>query len=54
MKNFYTGMIAGVAIGTVAGMILDPLSDKQSREMKKTAKGLFASIGGAVDCLMGK
>ncbi len=54
MKNFYTGMIAGVALGAVAGIIIDPLNDKQSKEMRKTAKGFFASIGTAMDYLFNK
>ena len=54
MKNFYTGMLTGVAIGAVAGMIIDPLNDKQSKEMRKTAKGVFASIGSVMDYLLGK
>ena len=54
MKNFYTGMIAGAAIGAIAGMIIDPLNDKQSKEMRKTAKGVFTSIGNIMDYLTGK
>ncbi len=52
MKNFYTGMIAGAAIGAVAGMLMDPISDKQAKSMKKTAKGIFSTMGNAIDCLM--
>ena len=52
MKNFYTGMLAGAALGAIAGMLMDPISDKQSKAMKKTAKGLFSSIGNAMDCMM--
>ena len=54
MKNFYTGMIAGAAIGAVTGMLLDPLNDKQSKNMKRTAKGLFSSIGNAMDCMLSR
>lgn len=52
MKNFYTGMIAGAALGAITGMLLDPISDKQSKAMKKTAKGIFSSIGSAMDCML--
>ncbi len=53
MKNFYTGMIAGATIGAIAGMLIDPMNDKQSKAMKKTAKGLFSTIGSAMDCMLG-
>ncbi len=54
MKKFYTGMIAGAAIGAITGMLLDPMNDKQSKAMKKTAKGLFSSIGTAMDCMLSR
>ena len=54
MKKFYTGMIAGAALGAVAGMLIDPLNDKQSKEMRKTAKGIFTSIGTAMDYLFNR
>ena len=34
MKKFFTGMVTGAAIGAVAGMLLDPMNDKQSKNMK--------------------
>ncbi len=54
MKKFYTGMITGAAIGAVAGMLLDPMNDKQSKNMKKTARGFCSTMGNAVDCMMNK
>ena len=54
MKNFYTGMIAGAAIGAVAGMLLDPMNDKQSKNMKKTAKGIYSTMENTIGGMMNK
>lgn len=51
MKGIYTGIIAGAAVGAVAGMLLDPKSGKKMKSMKKNAKGLFSAIGNAMDCM---
>ena len=51
MKNIYTGIIAGAAVGAVAGMLLDPKNSKKAKSLKKTAKGFFSSIGNAMDCM---
>ena len=47
-------MITGVAIGAVAGMVMDPINDKQAKKMRKTAKGFFSTVGNAMDYMLSR
>jgi gas vesicle protein len=54
MKNMTTkgaigAMAAGVVIGAVVGMMVDPLNDKQHKKICKNASNVFKTIGAIVD-----
>ena len=42
-------MAAGVVIGAVVGMMIDPINDKQHKKICKSANNVFKTIGAIVD-----
>ena len=49
VKSFMGAMATGVVIGAVAGIMLDPINDKQHKKLCKTANNVFKTIGSIVD-----
>jgi len=48
-KGIIGALAAGAVIGAVAGIMLDPISDKQHRKLCKRANNMFKTIGAIVD-----
>ena len=48
-KGLIGAMAAGAVIGTVVGMMLDPINDKQHKKIYKTANNMFKTNGAIVD-----
>ena len=49
MKSVIGAASAGLVIGMVAGMMLDPISDKQHKKISKCANNIFKTIGTIMD-----
>ena len=43
-KGFTAGLLTGAAVGGLMGMVLDPMKDKDSKKLKKTAGEIVDSI----------
>lgn len=54
MKNvgFFSGVIAGAAIGSVITMFIDPINDRQKRKMHKTSNHMFKTMGSVLDAMV--
>lgn len=48
-KSFIGAMAAGIVVGTVMGMMIDPLNDKQHKKIYRSANNVFKTIGTIVD-----
>ncbi len=48
-KGFIGAMTVGIVVGTVMGMMIDPISDKQHKKICKSANNVFKTIGMIVD-----
>lgn len=48
-KSFVGALAAGVVLGAVAGMMIDPINDRQHKKIYKTANNMFKTIGTIVD-----
>lgn len=48
-SNFMVGMISGAVIGSVVGMMIDPIKDKQGKTIKKGATRAFRTLGSVID-----
>ena len=48
-KGVIGAFAAGAVIGAVAGMMLDPLNDRQHKRICKKANNMFRTIGAIVD-----
>ena len=49
-NNYMKGILAGMVVGAVAGMILDPLrSEKENAHLKKKAARMLKAAGQIVD-----
>jgi len=46
-------MAAGLILGAAATMLVDPVSDRQRHKLMKKTEGVFKSIGGVVDTVVG-
>ena len=44
-KNFLGAMAAGIVVGAVVGMMIDPINDKQHKKIYKNASNVFKTIG---------
>lgn len=49
VSGFFKGVATGVAIGAAATMILDPLSDRERKQLVKKTEGVFKNIGSVID-----
>lgn len=47
-KGFTAGLLAGAAVGSLMGMVLDPLKDKDSKKLRQSAGELIDSVGNAM------
>ncbi len=52
-KCFAGAMVAGIAIGAVVGMMIDPINDKQHKKIYRRANNMFKTIGTIMDDVMG-
>ena len=48
-KSELGAMAAGIVVGAVVGMMIDPISDKQHKKIYKSANNVFKTIGAIVD-----
>lgn len=48
-KGTIGAMAAGIVIGAVVGMMIDPISDKQHKKICRNANNMFKTIGAIVD-----
>lgn len=46
--SFGAGVLTGLVVGAVAGMLADPIKDKDAKKMYGN-NGIFKSIGSVVD-----
>ncbi|MBR2404449.1 MAG: hypothetical protein IKV73_05150 [Clostridia bacterium] len=53
MKSLIGAAAAGAVVGAVAGMMLDPISDKQHKKIQRCANNMFKTIGTIMDDLIG-
>jgi|GEM_PF-2078016 len=53
MKSLIGAAAAGAVVGAVAGMMLDPINDKQHKKIQRCANNMFKTIGTIMDDLMG-
>lgn len=49
IKSFVGAMATGIVVGTVVGMMIDPINDKQHKKIYKNANNVFKTIGSIVD-----
>lgn len=48
-KKFTTGLITGAIVGGIMGMVIDPIKDKESNKMRKSAGSIIHSVGNIID-----
>lgn len=48
-KGFTAGMLAGAAVGSLVGMALDPLKDKDSKKLRQSAENFINNMGDAMN-----
>ena len=53
-KGFTTGLLTGAVIGGAIGMFMDPVKDRESRKIKKSAGDLIHSVSNVVEGLSEK
>ena len=51
---FTAGMVTGIIVGAVAGMLIDPIKDKQARAMKRGTTKAFRTLGSIIDSIIEK
>jgi len=51
-KSLIGAAAAGMVIGAVAGMLIDPINDKQHKKMRKLSDNMFKTIGSVMDDLI--
>lgn len=51
-KSVIGATAAGVVIGAIAGMMIDPINDKQHKKIHRCANNMFKTIGTIMDELM--
>lgn len=52
-KGFATGLLTGAVVGSVMGMCIDPLKDKDSQRMRRSAGKIVHSMENMADNLSG-
>ena len=50
--GFVTGMISGAIVGSMVTMAMDPIKDKQNKEIKKNATKAFRTLGSVIDTII--
>lgn len=50
-KGFATGLFTGAVVGAVMGMCIDPLKDKDSQRMRKSAGKIVNSMENMADTI---
>lgn len=48
-KSILGALAAGAIIGAIAGIMIDPINDKQHKKIHKCANNMFRTIGSIVD-----
>ena len=48
-KGFTTGLMAGAVVGGIMGAVIDPLKDKESKKIHKSAGSIMHSVGNLID-----
>ena len=48
-KGIVGALAAGAVIGAIAGIMLDPINDRQHKKICKRANNMFKTIGAIVD-----
>ena len=48
-KGFATGLLTGAVVGSIMGMCIDPLKDKDSQRMRKSAGKIVQSMENMAD-----
>lgn len=48
-SSFGAGIVTGLLVGAVAGMIADPIKDKDAKKMQCHGTGIFKSLGSVID-----
>ena len=51
-KSLVGATVAGAVVGAIAGMMLDPINDRQHKKINRYANNMFKKIGSIVDDLM--
>ena len=51
-KSLIGAVAAGAVIGAIAGMMIDPINDKQHKKIHKCANNMFKTIGTIMDDIM--
>lgn len=52
-KGFATGLLTGAVVGSIMGMCIDPLKDKDSQRMRKSAGKIVNSVENMADTISG-
>ena len=50
-KGFTTGLLTGAVVGSIMGMCIDPLKDKESRMIRRSAGKIVHSMENMADNL---
>lgn len=50
-KGFTTGLLTGAVVGGIMGMCIDPLKDKDSQRMRKSAGKIVHSMENMADSI---
>lgn len=50
-KGFTTGLLTGAVVGGIMGMCIDPLKDRDSQRMRKSAGKIIHSMENMADSL---
>ncbi len=51
-KSFISTLAAGMVVGAVAGIMLDPINDKTHKKIYKNSNNLFKTMGSIVDNIL--
>lgn len=51
-SSFMVGMISGAVLGSVVGMMIDPIKDKQNKSIKNGATKAFRTLGSVIDTII--
>ena len=51
-KSIIGAVAAGAIVGAIAGMMIDPINDKQHKKINRCANNMFKTIGTIMDDLI--